>query len=128
MQVKLAESQAKSARTAVFSTETRSGRSAVSPPTPSPPFATHTPGFGPQRSKSHLTATPRHRADMTTLTMPRLITPEQLADYLGQSLRTLEGWRKRGDGPRYVELPKGVRYREDHIVEWLDAKSRGTAA
>ena len=52
---------------------------------------------------------------MTTyrVTLPVLLTPEELTDYLGISLRTIEGWRTTKKGPPFDRLGKHVRYPAD---------------
>lgn len=47
----------------------------------------------------------------------RPLDTRQAALYLGLSWNTLNSWRYRGDGPRYLKLGAAVRYR----VEDLDA-------
>lgn len=58
---------------------------------------------------------------MTTQLMSAPLSAEATATYLGISPRTLEGWRARGQGPRYIRLTatKGVRYRMEDIVASL---------
>ncbi|MDP3951163.1 AlpA family transcriptional regulator [Microbacterium sp.] len=58
---------------------------------------------------------------MTTQIMGALMDAKTTSIYLGVSMRTLEGWRARGIGPKYVRLSatKGVRYRMEDIVAWM---------
>jgi predicted site-specific integrase-resolvase len=54
-----------------------------------------------------------------------LLPPADAAEMLGVSERTLEGWRRRGTGPRYVVLPsRRVRYADTDIMLWLAARQR----
>lgn len=51
------------------------------------------------------------------------LTTEELAERLGISPRTVEGWRRTGYGPKFFPLGKGgprapVRYRETDIEDW----------
>ncbi|MCZ7619255.1 MAG: helix-turn-helix domain-containing protein [Myxococcota bacterium] len=50
------------------------------------------------------------------------------AEILGISKRTLETWRVRGGGPRYVSLGVGargaVRYREDDLAAYIAGRLR----
>jgi len=48
---------------------------------------------------------------------PAVLTREQAADYLAVPRGTLDVWRSRGKGPKYVRLGRSVRYR----VATLDA-------
>ncbi|MEU2202888.1 helix-turn-helix domain-containing protein [Microbacterium oleivorans] len=58
---------------------------------------------------------------MTTSNMSVLMDARTTAAHLDVSERTLEGWRARGTGPRFIRLSstKGVRYREQDIVAWM---------
>ena len=56
----------------------------------------------------------------------RLIDTPTAAEYLGVATRTLECWRQRGDGPKYIRLaPAGnravrcVRYRLADLESWI---------
>jgi hypothetical protein len=49
----------------------------------------------------------------------QLLRPAQAAAFLNFSLRALEAWRHRGDGPKYVRVSKrAVRYRRADLMEW----------
>ncbi len=59
----------------------------------------------------------------------RLVTTGEAAELLGVSPRTLECWRGRGGGPRYIRmLPevgracRAVRYRLSDIDVWIEAR------
>lgn len=58
----------------------------------------------------------------------RHLTQAQLADRLGVSQRTLEGWRYRGKGPAYLRLEGRIAYRvidvEQFELECLQSGSR----
>jgi excisionase family DNA binding protein len=57
-----------------------------------------------------------------------VLTPDELAAHLKMSKRTLAKWRTNGRGPRYIRLGHGVRYREQDVAAWLEAKvSRNSA-
>lgn len=54
-----------------------------------------------------------------------LLSTSETAQLLGVSIRTLEGWRFRGGGPRYVKAGgRMVRYRLSDLDEWVDAQVR----
>ncbi|HKH44603.1 MAG TPA: helix-turn-helix domain-containing protein [Thermoanaerobaculia bacterium] len=65
---------------------------------------------------------------LTSQSLPVLMTPDQVADLLMVSPRTLAGWRLRGEGPRFVRLGnKGremIRYRSSVILAWIEAHER----
>jgi predicted DNA-binding transcriptional regulator AlpA len=47
------------------------------------------------------------------------------ANYLQISLRTLDGWRIKGGGPRYIKLKnKIILYRLADLDEWLTSQER----
>lgn len=50
----------------------------------------------------------------------RLMTPEDLADYLGISLHCVYAWSSRGGGPRVVRVGARLRYRPEDVEAWLD--------
>jgi len=58
---------------------------------------------------------------MITSNMSVPLDARTTASYLNVSERTLEGWRARGTGPKFIRpsSTKGVRYREADIVVWL---------
>ncbi len=49
-----------------------------------------------------------------------LLTTGELAELVGLKPRSLEEWRRFGRGPRFVRLPKGVRYPVSAVSRWLD--------
>jgi excisionase family DNA binding protein len=51
-------------------------------------------------------------------------TTEQVAEYLGVPVRTLELWRHKGAGPKYARVGKYVRYRWSDVEAWLAAQER----
>jgi predicted DNA-binding transcriptional regulator AlpA len=56
----------------------------------------------------------------------RLMTPDEVADYLQRPVTMLAQWRWRNVGPRYLKLAGGhVRYRRADVEAWLDAQTRG---
>jgi predicted DNA-binding transcriptional regulator AlpA len=49
------------------------------------------------------------------------LTENQAADFLGLSVRTLQAWRVRGAGPRYVKIGRAVRYQRGELVSFQKA-------
>ncbi|MBI4968213.1 MAG: helix-turn-helix domain-containing protein [Rhodospirillales bacterium] len=49
------------------------------------------------------------------------LTPAQLAEQLGVSLRTLSRWHAQRIGPRRVTNGRLILYRADAVREWLDS-------
>lgn len=50
----------------------------------------------------------------------RLLSPEQLATFLGVPLATVYRWRTRGGGPRGIRVGRHVRYRLSDVESWLE--------
>lgn len=57
--------------------------------------------------------------------LPRLLTIDELSEYLDVSRRTIDGWRLRGGGPPFVKFGKSVRYPEHALLQWLDEQMTG---
>ena len=52
-----------------------------------------------------------------------LMTTQQAAAFLGLSPRTLEGYRRKGDGPSFVAISRNlVRYRPADLRAWLEGR------
>jgi predicted DNA-binding transcriptional regulator AlpA len=49
-----------------------------------------------------------------------LLSPEEVAIWLGVSASTLANWRSLGRGPQYKKLSGSVRYRRDDVHAWID--------
>lgn len=55
--------------------------------------------------------------------MSNLLTPQQVAERLAVEVWVLRQWRAEGTGPRALRLGhRTVRYREEDINEWLEAR------
>lgn len=54
-------------------------------------------------------------------------TPEEVAEYIRKPVRTLEQWRYRGVGPRFVKVGRDVRYRWEDVDAYLKAQSKAAA-
>jgi transcriptional regulator with XRE-family HTH domain len=48
-----------------------------------------------------------------------LWTQEQVAEYLGVSPRTVEGWRRRGTGPSWHRVGRFPRYFRRDVLAWV---------
>ena len=60
--------------------------------------------------------------------MSELLTPSEVADYLGVSEATLTDWRYRRRGPEFLRVGRLVRYRRDALFGWLDEVTVETRA
>lgn len=52
------------------------------------------------------------------------ITETDAADYLCQSIRTLQKWRVTGFGPHFYKPGRSVRYRRRDLNEWAESRRR----
>lgn len=55
---------------------------------------------------------------------PRPLTTQEAAEALGVRPCTLEAWRSRGTGPRYVKLGRAVRYRAADLDDYIESRTR----
>ena len=53
-----------------------------------------------------------------------LLTEREVADRLNLALRTIQGFRVRGGGPRFVRINRTIRYRPEDIDEFIRARIR----
>lgn len=51
-----------------------------------------------------------------------LTTPAELAMKVKVSTRTLQDWRSKGIGPKWIKTGKVVRYRSSDIAAWLKSQ------
>lgn len=58
----------------------------------------------------------------------RLMSSEELAEYVGVPIQTIYSWRVRKVGPRGIKIGRHTRYRVSEVRRWLDEKERSTAA
>ncbi len=58
--------------------------------------------------------------------MERLLTTEELSEYLKRPVATLYAWRYRGEGPPAIRVGRELRYREKDVVDWLDRLSEAS--
>jgi excisionase family DNA binding protein len=57
-----------------------------------------------------------------------LLSTREAAALLGVPRRTLEGWRLRGNGPRFVRMPRAVRYRREDLETWVALRLRSSTS
>jgi excisionase family DNA binding protein len=50
----------------------------------------------------------------------KLLTIDDLSDYLGVPKGTLYQWRTKGYGPAGIRVGKYLRYRPDDVDAWID--------
>jgi excisionase family DNA binding protein len=50
----------------------------------------------------------------------KVMTTKQAAEYLAMSHKTLEDWRRKGEGPRFIKVgSRSVRYRQSELDAWI---------
>lgn len=52
----------------------------------------------------------------------RLLTAQEVADFLGVPVATLYSWRHKHEGPRGFRVGRHVRYRAADVEAWLEAQ------
>ena len=56
-----------------------------------------------------------------------LVTEVQTAEFLNISIRTLQAWRIKLAGPRFVRVGRAIRYRRSDLIAWIEANTVGQA-
>ena len=51
------------------------------------------------------------------------LNESQAADFLGFSVRTLQAWRWRGEGPKFCKIGRSVRYPRRELVAFQQSKT-----
>jgi predicted DNA-binding transcriptional regulator AlpA len=58
-----------------------------------------------------------------------LLTPRQVARQMGVTPGTLEAWRLRGGGPKFVRVSKRcIRYRRQDVESWIEERIRSSTS
>lgn len=61
-----------------------------------------------------------------------LLLESEAAEIMRSSPRTLQSWRARGEGPKFIKLGRGIRakvaYRRADIDAWIEAGLRASTA
>jgi predicted DNA-binding transcriptional regulator AlpA len=61
----------------------------------------------------------------TASTDMMLLTEKEVAKMTSFSIRTLQSWRTRGDGPQFVKISaRCVRYRARDVEDWIEQRLR----
>jgi helix-turn-helix protein len=58
---------------------------------------------------------------MVTPARKKLLTPEEVSEYIRKPLHTLANWRNQNFGPPYTKVGHNVRYYEDGLLKFLEA-------
>ena len=57
-----------------------------------------------------------------------LIDEAKAADFLCQSVRTIQKWRVTGFGPKFCKSGRSIRYRRRDLMEWINSRRRGSTS
>lgn len=55
-------------------------------------------------------------------TNQNILSTKRAAGYIGLSPATLEAWRCRGSGPKFLKLGKAIRYRQSDLEDFLNSR------
>ena len=69
-----------------------------------------------------------HSARSWRNTHADFLDSNQAAGYLGLKRTTLEAWRCRGGGPKFVKLGRLVKYRRSDLDEFIEARVRSNTS
>jgi hypothetical protein len=58
----------------------------------------------------------------------QFVAEQRAAEILGLSVKTLRGWRLRGDGPRYAKFGRAVRYAISDLEAFAAASIRNSTS
>lgn len=56
------------------------------------------------------------------------IDEQRAADFLCQSVRTIQKWRVTGYGPKFYKSGRSVRYRRRDLLTWAEARRHGSTS
>jgi excisionase family DNA binding protein len=54
------------------------------------------------------------------VSLPELLTPQELAELLAVPITTIYRWNYTGTGPTPLRVGRHVRYRADDVASWLE--------
>lgn len=64
---------------------------------------------------------------MQTVTLPALLTKEDIAAYFGVSIRTVEAWCYHDRGPKPVKIGKHLRWSASSVLAWVESQEGAVA-
>ena len=54
--------------------------------------------------------------------MKRLLTTKEAAEILNINIRTLDLWRRKKQGPPYVQIGRKIQYEQETLQQWIKEK------
>ncbi|TVQ80559.1 MAG: DNA-binding protein [Bradymonadales bacterium] len=62
-------------------------------------------------------------SDSSGISPLQLCKEKEAASLLGVSVRTMQSWRCKGNGPKFIKISnRAVRYRQVDLVDWASSK------
>lgn len=61
--------------------------------------------------------------DYDKLPGSKMLDEQALAEWLGESTSNIQKWRVKGSGPKFVKLPKAIRYEVKAVRDWIQGKT-----
>lgn len=58
----------------------------------------------------------------------QMLDPHDAAKLLRVSVRTLEGWRRTGEGPPFIRCGRLARYRHADVSRWIADRRRASTS
>lgn len=58
----------------------------------------------------------------------KLMTAQEVSDFLGVPVATLYRWRGHGQGPRSARIGRGLRYKASDVEQWVEKQLTPGAA
>lgn len=55
--------------------------------------------------------------------MEKLLTTQEVAGFLGIAPNTMEIWRIKGEGPKFVKCGRYVRYRRQDVENYIELRT-----
>jgi hypothetical protein len=56
------------------------------------------------------------------------LNEQQAATFLAISPRTLQAWRVKGGGPKFLKIGASVRYRVEDLLGWVETQNRANTS
>lgn len=81
-----------------------------------------------EEQKMHLQAQDPQRVQTDPTYWEAFIPETEAADYLCQSVRTIQKWRVTGAGPQFFKFGRSVRYRRRDLFNWVEERRKAHTA
>lgn len=58
----------------------------------------------------------------------RFTSERDAAEFLGVSVKTMQSWRAKGEGPRFAKFGRAVRYNVKELTDWAESQQHTSTA